>query len=60
VLSRPAILPMPSAMVRLLFGEMADELLLTGQRVYPRKALESGYKFRYPELRSALEQLLLV
>ena len=51
---------MPSAMVRLLFGEMADELLLTGQRVYPRKALESGYKFRYPELRSALEQLLLV
>lgn len=59
VLSRPTILPMPSPLARLLFGEMADELLLTGQRVYPRKALESGFEFSYPELRPALEQLLL-
>ncbi|MDX2350256.1 MAG: TIGR01777 family oxidoreductase [Porticoccus sp.] len=59
VLSRPAILPMPSPLARLLFGEMADELLLTGQRVVPRKALESGFEFSYPELRPALEQILL-
>jgi uncharacterized protein (TIGR01777 family) len=59
VLSRPAILPMPAPVARLLFGEMADELLLTGQRAYPRKALESGFGFNYPDLRPALENLLL-
>lgn len=58
VLSRPVLFPMPPAVARLLFGEMADELLLTGQRVYPRKALESGFKFSYSELQQALEQIL--
>ncbi|PCJ92945.1 MAG: TIGR01777 family protein [Porticoccaceae bacterium] len=58
VLSRPVLFPMAPAVARLLFGEMADELLLTGQRVYPRKALESGFKFSYPELQQALEQIL--
>ena len=58
VLARPVLFPMPSAIARLLFGEMADELLLTGQRVYPRKALESGFNFSYPELMPALEQII--
>tara|TARA_R110001592_G_scaffold362770_2_gene678179 strand:- start:638 stop:1558 length:921 start_codon:yes stop_codon:yes gene_type:complete len=58
VLARPVFFPMPSAIVRLLFGEMADELLLTGQRAYPRKALESGFNFSYPELMPALEQII--
>jgi hypothetical protein len=53
-LSRPAILPMPGFMLRLLMGEMADELLLAGQRVLPKVALARGYQYRYPELDQAL------
>ena len=58
VLSRPVIFPMPAFVAKLLFGEMAEELLLTGQRTHPRKALESGFEFNYPELAAALEQIL--
>lgn len=46
----------PSPLVRLLVGEMADEVLLTGQRVMPSKLLEHGYTFRYAELDSALSE----
>lgn len=59
VLSRPVIFPMPAFVAKLLFGEMAEELLLTGQRTHPRKALESGFEFNYPELAAALEQILV-
>ena len=58
VLHRPAVLPVPPFALRLLFGEMADELLLIGQRVRPAKLLDSGYVFRFGELRKALESLL--
>jgi uncharacterized protein (TIGR01777 family) len=58
VLSRPAILPMPAFAARLLFGQMADELLLASQRVEPAKLLASGYVFQKPELRAALETIL--
>lgn len=58
VLGRPTILPMPAFMARLAFGEMADELLLTGQHVTPKKLLESDYAFRYPDLEGALRHLL--
>ena len=52
-LHRPALLPMPGPMVRLLVGEMSD-LLLTGQKVLPARALADGFGFRFPELRAAL------
>jgi len=58
VLSRPAILRMPGFAARLIFGEMADEVLLAGQRVDPAKLAASGYEFRYRDLRSALENIL--
>jgi uncharacterized protein (TIGR01777 family) len=58
VLKRPAILPMPKAAVRLLFGEMGEALLLGGQRVVPRRLLDEGFVFGFPELRAALENLL--
>ena len=58
VLSRPAVLPMPAFAVRLLFGEMGDELLLASTRVEPRRLRESGYVFRFPELEGALRHLL--
>lgn len=56
VLRRPHWLPAPSFAFRIAMGEMAD-LLLKGQQAIPQKALQSGFKFRFPELNSALESL---
>lgn len=56
-LHRPALLPMPGFMLKVLLGEMAD-LLLTGQHVLPERALASGYRFRYPALDTALRAVL--
>lgn len=56
-LHRPALLPMPAGVLRLLVGEMA-ELLLTGQRVLPSRTQESGFVFRHPELGPALRAIL--
>ncbi len=57
-LHRPAFLPVPAPVLRLLMGELADELLLSGQRVLPEVALVHGYVFQYPELGGALENIL--
>jgi len=58
VLGRPTVVPLPAFATRLMFGEMADELLLASARVQPAKLLASGYRFRYPELEGALRHLL--
>lgn len=58
VLGRPTVLPMPAAVARLLFSEMADALLLSSARVEPARLLETGYEFRYPELEGALRHAL--
>jgi uncharacterized protein (TIGR01777 family) len=58
VLKRPAFVPMPAFAVRLVFGEMGDELFLASERVEPAKLSASGYRFKHPELRAALEQIL--
>jgi len=57
-LGRPTIAPLPAFAARIMFGEMADELLLGGVRVHPRRLSESGYTFRYPDLERALQNLL--
>ena len=48
---------MPEWVMRLMVGEMADELLLTGQRVMPTKLLSAGYEFRFGELKAAIAEL---
>jgi uncharacterized protein (TIGR01777 family) len=58
VLSRPAIFPMPAFMVKTIFGEMGEALLLGSQKVEPGKLISSGYPFRYRELRASLEGML--
>ncbi|OUS08041.1 TIGR01777 family protein [Gammaproteobacteria bacterium 54_18_T64] len=58
VLRRPALLPLPAFVVRLLLGQMGRELLLSGRRVVPRKALDTGYRFQYPQLEPALREVL--
>lgn len=56
--SRPAVLPVPAGVLRMLFGEMADDTLLTSERVEPARLLASGFVFRFPEIDSALRHLL--
>lgn len=46
---------MPKFVVRLVLGEMGEELVLSSRRAYPAKLLASGYRFRYPELACALQ-----
>jgi hypothetical protein len=54
---RPALLPVPAFALKLLFGEMA-EVILASQRVIPQAALRAGFEFRYPDIASALLQIL--
>ena len=58
VLKRPAFLPVPGFVLKLMLGQMADELLLSGQRVMPRKILDAGYIFQYKELENALREVV--
>ena len=57
VVRRPAVLPAPAFALRLVLGRMADEVILTGQRVSSAKLQEHGFVFRWPELRPALEDI---
>jgi hypothetical protein len=58
VLRRPTRLPLPAFAARLLFGEMADALLLASTRVVPARLVTSRYTFRHPALEEALQHLL--
>jgi hypothetical protein len=58
VLSRPAVLPVPAAAIKIAFGEMGREILLSGSRVVPEKLLQSGFRFRNPDLYGTLSHLL--
>lgn len=58
VLSRPTFLNIPGFAVRLLFGEMADALLLSSTRVEPTRLISSGFVFKYPRLEGALKHCL--
>ncbi len=55
---RPSLLPAPAIALRLLFGQMADEVLLGGQRVVPRRAQAEGFRFRFPAVETALGHVL--
>ena len=57
VLHRPSFLPAPGFMIRLILGEFGD-VLLKGQRVLPRRLLDAGFRFRYPDIDAALEEII--
>ena len=57
-LHRPAILPVPGFALSLAFGEFGQHML-DSARVVPEAALDSGYSFRFPELKAALKDLLV-
>jgi uncharacterized protein (TIGR01777 family) len=56
-LHRPVIFPMPELALKLMFGEMSS-VILGSQRVLPKAAKQAGFRFQYPDLRSALFQIL--
>jgi hypothetical protein len=58
VLRRPAVLPLPAAAVKLLFGRMGEEVLLSGCFALPRRLTESGFSFDFPDLPSALARVV--
>jgi len=55
-LGRPTVLPMPGAALKLLFGEMS-ELLLASDRMLPKRLLDEGFRFRYPDIGGALAEI---
>jgi uncharacterized protein (TIGR01777 family) len=57
VLHRPALLPAPEFMLHLVLGEFADTLL-TGQKVFPRRLVDAGFRFKFPTIKAALQDLL--
>lgn len=57
-LHRPALFPAPAFALRLALGEMADALLLSSQRVLPKKLESLGYRFEHPDLAVALKNIL--
>jgi uncharacterized protein (TIGR01777 family) len=57
VLGRPAFVPAPAFALRIALGEMADALLLSGQRVVPSRAGAGGFRFEYPTLEPALRAI---
>lgn len=59
VLGRPTPFPMPAFAARLLFGEMADELLLASTRVAPNKLRDHGFTFTYPHIKDSFVNLLI-
>ena len=58
IIKRPTFIPMPAFSARLVFGEMADELLLASTRVEPAKLVNSGFKFKYPGIDEALRSVI--
>jgi len=57
ILHRPAWLRVPGFVGRLILGEMADEMLLSGQRVLPKRLLAAGFEFKYPDVEKALRAI---
>jgi uncharacterized protein (TIGR01777 family) len=55
---RPCWLPVPALVLKLLFGEKARETLLAGQRALPQRLAAAGFEFRFPEVQTAIEDLL--
>ncbi len=56
-LNKPCGVAMPGFLLKLMFGQMAEELFLASQRVYPRKLLAGGFKFKNTGLKNALETI---
>lgn len=59
VLHRPSVMPTPGFMIKWVFGQMGEELVLKGQHVVPSQLLKHGYKFHHPDIETALKAIYL-
>ncbi len=57
ILHRPSLLNVPGFAARLAFGEMANEILLSGQKVLPKRLLNTGFDFQYTNVEQALNDI---
>lgn len=57
VLRRPAVMPVPAFMIRMVLGEFGN-VLLYSQRTIPDKLLSYGFEFQYPDVKSAIEAVV--
>jgi uncharacterized protein (TIGR01777 family) len=55
VLYRPTFIPLPEFAVHLAFGEMGEALLLDSMKVVPKRLMDAGFKFKFPDLKKAIE-----
>lgn len=53
-MNRPCLVTLPAFLIKILFGKMGDELLLSGQNIYPGVLLNKKFEFSYPEIETAL------
>ncbi|MCO4821611.1 MAG: TIGR01777 family oxidoreductase [Flavobacteriaceae bacterium] len=56
--NKPAFFNMPASLCRLIFGEMANELLLSSQSVMPQKLIKNGFTFNHLDIETALSRVL--
>ncbi|MFH2047919.1 MAG: TIGR01777 family oxidoreductase [bacterium] len=57
-LKRPALFPVPSFVIKILLGELGSELLKERCKIIPEKLINSGFQFKYPDINSALNEIL--
>ena len=57
-LHRPSFMPAPGSMIKLVLGEFGS-VILEGQRVIPKRLLESGFAFKYPAIDKALQEVVV-
>jgi hypothetical protein len=57
-LHRPSFMPAPAFMIKLVLGEFGS-VILEGQRVIPKRLLDSGFDFKYPEIDKALQEIVV-
>ena len=57
-MGRPCVCHVPSVVLKAVYGQMAEELMLQGQNVFPKKALESGFVFSYGSLEASLKKVV--
>ena len=55
-IKRPTILPIPGAVMNMVYGPERGKIILEGQKVIPKRTLELGYKFLFPDLKSACDE----
>lgn len=58
ILHRPCFLKTPEFIFKLLFGQMAEEIMLNGQKILPAKAISYGFEFSYPTIQESLAKIL--